>query len=229
MRVLIINPNSDPDMTAAIQRSAEDFARGEFDVVVAATTGSPQFIETYQDQIRAAPGMMQLVREYEDNVDAIVIACHSDPNLDAVKEATTRPVVGIGEASMKIASMLGHSFSVVTTHQHSIPGKIAQARRYHLQELMASVRAPDKGEQGLGNEALFEALSKVALAEDHAEVIVLGCAGLAGMDKALQQSLGVPVLDGVACALIVATGLVRYGTSTSKAQGYNPDFEADQP
>jgi allantoin racemase len=172
--------------------------------------------------------MMQLVREYEDNVDAIVIACHSDPNLDAVKEATTRPVVGIGEASMKIASMLGHSFSVITTHQHSIPGKIAQARRYHLQELMASVRAPDKGEEGIGNEALFRALSKAALVEDRAEVIVLGCAGLAGMDKALQQSLGVPVLDGVACALIVATGLVRYGASTSKALGYNPDFETDQ-
>jgi len=229
MRILIINPNSDPEMTAAIRRSAEDFARGEFEVVVIANPGSPRFIETYQDQITAAPGMMQLVREYEDNVDAIVIACHSDPNLDAVKEVTTLPVVGIGEASMKIASMLGHSFSVVTTHQHSIPGKIAQARRYHLQELLASVRAPDKGEEGLGNEALFRALSKAALAEDRAEVIVLGCAGLAGMDKALQQSLGVPVLDGVACALIVATGLVRYGTSTSKALGYRPYFEADQP
>lgn len=229
MRILIINPNSDPDMTVAIRRSAEDFARGDFDVIVTATPGSPRFIETHQDQIRTAPGMMQLVREYEDNVDAIVIACHSDPNLDAVKEATTRPVVGIGEASMKIASMLGHSFSVVTTHQHSIPGKIAQARRYHLQELMASVRAPDQGEEGLANEALFRALSKAALVEDRAEVIVLGCAGLAGMDKALQRSLGVPVLDGVACALIVATGLVRYGASTSKALGYNPDFETEQP
>lgn len=229
MRILIINPNSDSDMTAAIRRSAEDFAHGEFEVVVTATPGSPRFVETYQDQIRAAPGMMQLVREYEDNVDAIVIACHSDPNLDAVKEVTTRPVVGIGEASMKIASMLGHSFSIVTTHQHSIPGKIAQARRYHLQELMASVRAPETGEEGLGNEALFQALSEAALAEDRAEVIVLGCAGLAGMDKALQQSLGVPVLDGVACALIIATGLVRYGTSTSKVLGYRPDFEADQP
>ncbi len=229
MRILIINPNSDPDMTEAIQRSAEDFARGEFEVVAAATPDSPRFIETYQDQIRAAPGMMQLVRQHENTVDAIVIACHSDPNLDAVKEATTRPVVGIGEASMKIASMLGHNFSIVTTHQHSIPGKIAQARRYHLQEQMASVRAPEKGEEGLGNEALFQALSKAAVDEDRAEVVVLGCAGLAGMDKALQRSLGVPVLDGVACALMIAVGLVRYGTSTSKALGYNPDFGAERP
>ena len=55
-------------------------------------------------------------------------------------------------------------------------------------------------------------------------MIVLGCAGLTGMDKLIEQELGVTVLDGVICALIVATGLVRYGISTSKILGYNPEY-----
>jgi allantoin racemase len=67
-------------------------------------------------------------------------------------------------------------------------------------------------------------LSEQAVEEDLAEVIVLGCAGLAGMDKKIQEELGVPVLDGVTCALIIATGLVRYGVSTSKALGYDPEY-----
>ena len=130
MRILIINPNSDLEMTAAIQRSAESFANGEFDVVCRPTPGAPKFIETYEDQLTAAPGMVQLVRENEDEFDAFVIACHCDPNMDAMKEITGRPVVGIGEASMKIASMLGHRFSVISTSKRSIPNKEALARKY---------------------------------------------------------------------------------------------------
>lgn len=224
MRILIINPNSDSEMAAAIQRSAEGFAMGEFEVETVTTPGAPRFIETYQDEVNSAPGMMQLVRENEGHFDAFIVACHCDPNLDLMKEMTAKPVVGIGEASMKVATMLGHSFSVVTTHSHSIPGKLVQARKYHLQDMMVSVRAPTKNARDLSDEELFLDLSRRAVEEDLAEVIVLGCAGLSGMDKLIQEKLGVPVLDGVICALILAVGLVRYGVSTSKCLGYNPDY-----
>jgi len=224
MRILIINPNSDPEMTAAIQNSAESFAGGQFEVVTKPTPGAPKFIETYTDEVQAAPGMMQLVSVNEDEFDAIIVACHCDPNLDAIKGMTVKPVVGIGEASMKMATMLGHNFSVVTTAMHSIPGKLAQARRYHLQDLMVSVRAPQADASACEDEELFLQLAKAAVEEDLAEVIVLGCAGLTGMDKLIQEKLGVPVLDGVICALVIATGLVRCGLSTSKVLGYNPEY-----
>ena len=224
MRILIINPNSDPTMTEAIRKSAADYAGDRFDVVCEPTPGAPKFIETYQDNIAAAPGMLRLVKEYEREVDAIVVACHGDPNIDAIKESTTKPVVGIGEASMKIASMLGHSFSVVTTAKRSIPPKEVQARKYHLQDLLVSVRAPEADASDCEDERLFLDLARLAVEQDLAEVIVLGCAGLTGMDKLIQSELGVPALDGVVCALIVAEGLVRYGASTSKVLGFNPEW-----
>jgi allantoin racemase len=89
---------------------------------------------------------------------------------------------------------------------------------------MVSVRAPDEATSDYSDEALFLGLARDAVEEDMAEVIVLGCAGLAGIDKVLQDKLGVPVLDGVVCALILAIGLVRYGVSTSKALGYNTNY-----
>ncbi len=58
MRVFIINPNSDEGMTAAIQKSAEGYAGDDFDVVCESTPGAPRFIETYQDEVMAAPGMV---------------------------------------------------------------------------------------------------------------------------------------------------------------------------
>jgi allantoin racemase len=224
MRILVINPNSDPEMTAAIQETALAFAAGDFEVETRATPGAPRFIDTYGDKVQSGPGMLGVLRENEEAFDAFVVACHSDPNLGAARELTLKPVIGIGEASMKLASFLGHSFSVVTTHQHSVPGKLAQARASHLQDLLVSVRAPEKGEESLSDLGLFMELSRRAVEEDGAEVIVLGCAGLSGMDRKIRETMDVPVLDGVVCALILATGFARYGVGTSRVLGYNPDY-----
>lgn len=224
MKILLINPNSSEDMTVSIQKAAESFAADDVEVVCKSTRGAPEFIETYEDKILAAPGMIQLVREHEDNIDAFIIACHCDPNLDVLKEITGKPVVGIGEASMKLASMLGHRFSVISTHSHSVPNKEALIRQYHLEGSLASVRAPDKDMENLSDEEILFNTAKGALDEDQAEVIVLGCAGMAGMDRKLRERLGVPVLEGTICALIIASGLVRYGVSISKKRRYNPDY-----
>jgi len=224
MKILIINPNSDPGMTEAIRNAAKNYADGEIEVKCRLTEDAPRFIETYEDKIKAAPGMMRLIRENEQEYDAFIIACHCDPNLDLVKEITTKPVVGIGEASMRMAAMLGHSFSVVSSELHSIPNKEALIRKYHLQDVCVSVRAPRDEMSAASDEEKFLDTARLAVEEDMAEVIVLGCAGMAGLDKQIQEELGVPVLDGVVCSLIVAAGLARYGVSTSKIRRYNPEY-----
>jgi allantoin racemase len=119
-----------------------------------------------------------------------------------------KPGVGIGEASMKLASMLGHRFSIVTTMDHSIPNKEAQVRKLHLEGLLASVKAPPEGMVGASDEEKYLRAAQLALEEDRAEVIVLGCAGMSRLDKRPSAQIGAPVLDGVVCALIIATGLV---------------------
>lgn len=224
MKILIINPNSDLEMTEAIQRTAEKFSDGEFEVTCKPTPGAPKFIETYEDEIKTAPGMIQLVRENEDKFDAFIIACHDDPNLDVMKEITRKPVVGIAEASMKIASMLGHRFSVLTTSEHSIPIKEALARKYHLQDVLVSVRAPREETIEKSDELKYMETAQSSIKEDMAEVLVLGCAGMTGLDKHLEEKLGIPVLDGIVCALIIASGLVKYKISTSKIRRYNPEY-----
>lgn len=223
MKILIINPNSDIEMTNIIQKSAESYAKGRFDVVCKSIKEAPKFIETYEDQIKTAKGMIDLVRKHENEYDAFINACHCDPNIEVLKEITTKPVIGIGEASMKIASMLGHKFSVVSTEKHSIPNKEAVIRKYNLEDALASVRAPETEDNRSTKEKYLEA-AKLAIEEDMAEVIVLGCGGMAGLDKEMEKELGVPVLDGVICALILAEGFVNHGISTSKKRRYNPNY-----
>lgn len=220
MKILIINPNSSEEMTAAIEKSAKEYANNEFEVVCKSTNGAPKFIGKYEDHVRIGVEMINMVKENENSFDAFIIACHGDPNIDAIKEITNKVVVGIGEASMKMASILGHSFSVITPEEKIIPSKHALIRKYNLEDVVASVRAPkhNNGESSL-EERLLEA-AKTAIKEDLAEVIVLGCAGYSGLDKKIQNEVGIPVLDGVICALIIATGLVKYKVSISKIRRY---------
>jgi allantoin racemase len=164
--------------------------------------------------------MVELLKRHEADYDAFIVACHCDPNLDLMKELTNKPMVGIGEASMKMATMLGHRFSVISTDSRSVPNKEALIRSYHLQDLLASVKFPAAALENRSDEEKYLLTAQAAIDEDMAEVIVLGCAGMTGLDKRLQQKLGVPVLDGVVCALIIAAGLVKYQVSTSKIRRY---------
>ncbi len=223
MKILIINPNSDPEMTAAIWRTARNFAGGDFAVDCLATPDAPRYIETYEDQLKAAPGMARLLRDHHDLYDAFLVACHCDPSLDAMKEISRKPVVGIGEASMKIASMLGHRFSVLSATRHSVPGKEELARKYGLERTLASVRAVETEDDSVSDPEKYLQAARLAVEEDRAEVIVLGCAGMTGMDKAIQERLGVPVLDGVVCALMIAFGMAKYGVSTSRGCKYGSE------
>lgn len=205
MKILIINPNSDLEMTHAIQKTAENFSKGNFEAICFPTPGAPKFIETYEDQKKAAPGMIKLVKENQAQYDGFVVACHCDPNLEMIKGITKKPVVGIGEASMKIASMVGQKFSVIQTSEFSISIKKSLVRQYRLEDSLASIRAPKKEMENMDEYQKYLQTARAAVEEDGADVIVLGCAGMTGLNRKIQKELGIPVLDGVVCGLSVVS------------------------
>jgi len=84
----------------------------------------------------------------------------------------------------------------------------ALVMKYQLQDSLASVRAPLYNSSESSDEEKYMEAAKVAVAEDRADVIVLGCAGMTGQDKRMQKELGIPVLDGVICALILTSALI---------------------
>ena len=71
MKIMIINPNSDSEMTDFIRNSAEEYANGEFDIVCKSTPGASSFIGSYEDIAQSIPGMIKLVSENEDEMDVL--------------------------------------------------------------------------------------------------------------------------------------------------------------
>lgn len=226
-RILFINPNTSEDFTHRIQEIVTRYKLPSTTATALSPASGPRSIESVYDELLSAPGTLELAIAESDNYDAFVIACYSDhPTIAALREITCKPVLGIAEASMYVACMLGHKFSVVTTNQEWEPLLWDAVRHYGLGERCASIRStgmPVLALEAASSEEVERLIlnsARQALEHDGAEVICLGCAGMAGLDKKLEGLLQVPVIDGVVSALKILEGLIGYGVSTSKRRAY---------
>jgi allantoin racemase len=222
----IVNPNTTAAMTAIIAAAAAKAARPDTTLRTVESAFGPASIEGAYDDAFAVPGLLARIAEGEAaGADAHVIACFDDTGLDAARALSEAPVVGIGEAGFQLASLLAHRFGVVTTLARSVPVLENNLLRYGLERRCARVRATDVPVLELDNPA-SNARARIAaeiarsLADDGAEAIVLGCAGMADLAAALSAEFAVPVIDGVAAAVVLAEGLAAIGLRTSKRGGF---------
>lgn len=226
MLLNIVNPNTTAATTATIAQAAERAARAGTRIRAVSSAFGPPSIEGPYDDAFAGPGLIARIREGDaEGASAHVIACFDDTGLDAARAAAGAPVVGIGEAAFHVATLLAHRFGVVTTLARSVAVIEDNLARYGLARRCVRVRASDVPVLELDDPA-SSARNKIAnaiaraLAEDGAEAIVLGCAGMADLAASLSSEFGVPVIDGVAAAVALAEGLATLGLKTSRRGGY---------
>ena len=225
MHIRVVNPNTTASMTALIEVSARAVAGPGTTVDAVTSAMGPASIESHYDEALAVPGLLAEIAVGERaGVDGYVIACFGDPGLDAAREVAAGPVVGIAEAAMHAATMLGRGFSVVTTLDRTRGRALDLAHRYAPAGACRGVHACDIPVLDLeGDPTVLKrvvALARAALDHDDSDVIVLGCAGMADLCAAATAELGVPVIDGVAAATVLVESLVRLALSTSKRGEY---------
>ncbi|HSI47317.1 MAG TPA: aspartate/glutamate racemase family protein [Ideonella sp.] len=227
MKLLLINPNTTAAMTANIAEAARAAASPGTEVLAVQPSFGPASIEGFFDEAIATAGVAEQMRLAGDGIDAAVIACFGDPGLDAAREATRAPVLGIAEAAFHVASMIATGFSVVTTMTRTCVIAEHLLHKYGFERRCRGVHGTDipvlaLEDGGLASMAQIEDCAREALARDRSGAIVLGCAGMAGLCAALQQKLGVPVIDGVAAAVQLAQALHGLGLKTSAVGDYAP-------
>ena len=226
MHIRVINPNTTARMTTLIGRTARAVAAvGTHVIAVNPSFGAPS-IECHHDDAWAAAGVTEQVQLGEsEGADAFVIACFGDPGLHAARELARGPVIGIAEAAFHAASLVATGFSVVTTLKRTCVIAEHLLLQYGFERRCRGIHGTDIAVLELEDPA-SDAFDRVlasaqnALDHDRSGAIVLGCAGMADLCHTLQQRLGVPVIDGVAAAVVLAEGLVRMGVGTSKCGDY---------
>ena len=216
MRLLLINPNTTASMTAAIGATATTVAGSDTVVEAVNPAVGPASIENDDDERRCVPGLLDEVRTAaerppESRPDAFVVACFGDPGLDEARRLVDVPVLGIAQAAMYAAAMAAGSFSVVTSMSATVPRGWELAKTYTPSQCLGvyacdiPVLAIDSDPSTLGP---IGDRCEAALAADGSGAIVLGCAAMAKFAGPLTRRLGVPVVDGVVAATLLAEALV---------------------
>lgn len=234
MKILVLNPNTSATMTAEIDAAARVAAAPGTEI----RTTQPGFgtvaIDSAAESYLSAVGVMDLVATQlaggTFNADAVVLAGFGEHGKDALQEMLDVPVLDIAESAAHVAHLIGRRFSVVTTLARSIAPIEDRLLLAGLAAHCASVRACGLGTAEVDADPAGAVTAIVteagrAVTQDGADVICLGCAGMAGVTAAITEALGVPAVDGVAAAVGLAQMLVGLGLSTSKAGAYAPGPE----
>ncbi|MFD9402061.1 aspartate/glutamate racemase family protein [Streptomyces sp. NPDC060011] len=223
MRIVVTNCNTTQEMTEEIVRGARAAAGPGTTVLGLTPAWGPESAEGWLDSYLSAAAVLDTLRTYEGPYDAVVLAGFGEHGREGARELLDVPVVDITEAAAHLACLLGRRYGVVTTLERS-RGQIEDSlHAAGVAQNCAAVVGTGLGVLDLGDtqrtQDAFVAAAERAR-EAGAEVLVLGCAGMTGLQQAVGAKLGIPVVDGVAAAVKLAESLVSLGLTTSRAGGY---------
>ena len=215
-RILVITPNSTDAVTDAIDLAVEPLrivGGPEIDCVT--LRQGPPGVESQSDADAVIAPLCRVIRDADQETTAFVIACFSDPGLFSARETTAKPVLGIAECGILTALTLGHRFGVISILARSVPRHLRYIAAMGVgQRLAADLPI------GLGVTQLSDASSTLGrmidvgrrLRGEHgADVLVMGCAGMARYRADLEESVQIPVVEPTQAAVAMAIGRVRLG------------------
>jgi allantoin racemase len=212
-RIIVVNANSTAAVTSAIERALAPLClAGGPEIECVTLAEGPPGIETQEQVEQVVQPLCRLVRARED-AGAFVIACFSDPGLYACREASARPVLGIAECGLLTALTRGERFGIIAILPRSLPRHLRYVRQLGLAPRFAGELPLGLGVVELADaEHTYERMRAVGtrLRDQHgADVLVLGCAGMAEYRAELEVALGLPVIDPTQAAVTMAIGAVR--------------------
>ncbi|MGQ9460757.1 MAG: aspartate/glutamate racemase family protein [Candidatus Bathyarchaeaceae archaeon] len=224
MRILVVNPVGTDMWDKKDKGYLQKFARKDTLINVLSLKEGPASLETFQSMAYVCPSIIQLAKKHEGKYDAIMVNCFGDPCVKALREIVDVPVLGPGETSMLIASLLGHKFSVISPTKKTALQVELHARELGIEERLASVVGLEIPvlELERDEEKTIKAVVKASekAVKDGAEVIVLGCTGLAYMANEIRKRLDAPLIEPASLTLKLAEALFDLGLRHSKISLY---------
>lgn len=229
MKILVINPNSNDSVTRGMERAlhAQGVADG-VEIECRTLAAGPFGIES-DDDIRAVVPLVVAEIVNSDGYDAFVIACYSDPGLDESRAISTKPIFGIHESAVREAAKDGRRFGVLALGSESIQRHVVYVKQLGYQALHAGERplniSVDQAANDPGVLQKIVTIGRELVDEDGADIIILGCAGLADHRSAAQQAIGVPVIDPVSAAVRMAAGAFGVRDSSTSVRSSSSVIE----
>jgi allantoin racemase len=206
VKILLLNPNTTAEVTGLLHAAgSRAVSPGTELVPMTAGRGVPYIATRAEAQIGGAIAL-EMLAEAGSGFDAAVIAAFGDPGLFGARELFSFPVVGLAEAAMLTACMVGRKFAIVTFSRTLAPWYQECVAMHGLDARCAGIRALDEAFQSISEvqsekEEVLVRLANTAIEQDEADVVILSGAPLAGLADKVKDRIPVPVIDPVAAAV----------------------------
>lgn len=213
--LFVINPNASRTVTDGIAealRPLHAMAGGQTVEIECLTLAEgPPGIETQAQADLVVAPLLSLAAKLEPRAAGFVIACFGDPGLHALRDVTGKPVLGIQECAVLTALSLGHRFGVISILPASVPRHLRAFGAMGVTDRLAGDRALGLGVAELADEASTLArmtdVARTLRDADGADVLIMGCAGMARFRAPLEAATGLPVVEP--CQAAAAMALAR--------------------
>ncbi|MEM7505950.1 MAG: aspartate/glutamate racemase family protein [Pseudomonadota bacterium] len=210
--LIVINPNSSTHVTEGIDRAIAPLRPLGIPIRCVTLAEGPSGIESQAQADETIAPMLALAAGLEAEARCFVIACFGDPGLHALRDRTDLPVLGIQESAVMTALTLGQRFGVIAILDRSIPRHLRAFGAMGVMQRFAGDRAIGRGVGDLAEPgetlARMTEIGRDLRDRDSADVLILGCAGMADYRPALQDALGIPVVEPCQAAAAMAIGQI---------------------
>ncbi|MCK0094361.1 aspartate/glutamate racemase family protein [Yoonia sp. F2084L] len=214
--LIVINPNSSQTVTNGIKAAVDPLRKFGTPIRCLTLAEGPPGIESQRQADLTIAPMLKLAAAQKDAA-GYVIACFGDPGLHALRDQTTLPVIGIQEAAVMTALTLGQRFGVIAILPASIPRHLRAFGAMGVSNRLAGDRALGLGVADLSDPeqslAAMITVGKRLRDTDGADVLIMGCAGMAQYRRTLEDKLGLPVVEPCQAAVAMAMGHIALNLS----------------
>lgn len=221
MRILVINPNISESVTNLIANETKRAASADTELMFETARFGVEYIETRMEALIGGYASACIAAERQGDYDGVVIDAFGDPGLLGIKELLDVPVVGMTEAALASACLLGQRFSIIAISSRIKAWYLETVERSHLSSRLASIRSLNDTLRDVGtvqedHASRLKELALQAVKEDGADVIILAGAPLAGLARSLEGQLPVPVVDGVSSAVRHCESLIALNSGVAQ-------------
>lgn len=223
--LFVINPNSSETVTDGIDQAMEPLRPLGVPIKVLRLPEGPPGIESQSQADQVIAPLLTTARKLEAEAAGFVIACFGDPGLHALRDETSLPVLGIQEAAVMTALTLGQRFGVIAILPTSVPRHLRAFGAMGVMDRVAGDRALGLTVAELADkDCTIGRMVEVGCGlrdECGADVLIMGCAGMAGYRDHLEVETGLPVVEPCQAAVAMAIGRIKLGWSHARQSGRN--------
>src|SRR6266853_1869381 len=225
MKILVANPNTSTGVTHRLLAAGKLVASPGTELLPMTAPHGVPYIATRAEATIGAAAALEMLAEQRGEIDAAIVAAFGDPGLGGARELFDFPVVGMAEAAMLTACMLGRTFAIVSFAKALEPWFAEIVAWHGLSGRCAAIPTLDEGFRSIDDvqnekEQVLIELANRTVSEHGADVVILAGAPLAGLANKIREQVPVPLVDGIQAAVTMAEGLVRINPRKAVAGTY---------